>query len=425
MPFSDNRSFKANPRMMASAKGCHYYDETGRSILDATAGLWCVNAGHARKPIVDAIRQQAETLDFSPTFQLAHPLIFELSNRLLDFFPDPINRFFFGNSGSEAVDSALKIAFAYHHATGETARTRLIGRMRGYHGVGFGGISVGGLENNRRAFPLLANVDHLSATFNLEEAAFSRGQPAWGVHLADELEAKIAQYGAHSIAAVIIEPLSGSAGVLVPPVGYLERIRAITKQHGILLIFDEVITAFGRLGAATAAERFGVIPDMIVTAKGITNGSVPMGCVGASQFIYDQILESANAGIEFFHGYTYTGHPLAAAAALATLQVYEDEALFTRSRDLEAYFEDAVHSLADFPHVIDVRNLGLVAGIELAPRDGAPGRRAMDLFRACFDSGLLVRVTGDIIALSPPLIFTREMIDETVDRIGQLLKKLN
>jgi beta-alanine--pyruvate transaminase len=425
LPFSDNRAFKAHPRMMASASGSHYYDEAGRPILDATAGLWCVNAGHARKPIVDAIRKQAEILDYAPTFQLAHPLIFELSNRLLDFFPAPINRFFFANSGSEAVDSALKIAFAYHQSTGETGRKRLIGRMRAYHGVGFGGISVGGLENNRRGFPLLDNVDHLSATFNLEHAAFSRGQPAWGAHLADELEEKIAQYGAHAIAAVIIEPLSGSAGVLVPPQGYLERIRAITKEHGILLIFDEVITAFGRLGAATAAERFGVIPDMIVTAKGITNGSVPMGCVGASQFIYDQILESAKAGIEFFHGYTYTGHPLAAAAALATLQVYEDDDLFARSRGLEAYFENAVHSLAGFPHVIDIRNLGFVAGIELAPREGAPGARALELFRACFDTGLLIRVTGDIIALSPPLIFTTEQIDETIDRIGKLLKDLD
>lgn len=426
MPFTDNRGFKAEPRLLASAKDCHYFDETGRPVLDGTAGLWCVNAGHGRAPIVEAIQKQAAVLDYAPTFQMAHPLVFELSERLQDFFPAPLNRFFYGNSGSEAVDSALKIALAYHRACGQPERTMLIGRMRGYHGVGFGGISVGGLENNKRGFALLPNVEHIPATASIADAAFSRGQPIWGAHLAEELEAKIAEHGAESIAAVIVEPLSGSAGVLVPPVGYLERLREITTQHGILLIFDEVITAFGRLGAATAAERFGVIPDMITTAKGITNGAVPMGCVAAHQEIYDRIVQSVDGpGIEFFHGYTYSGHPLAAAAALATLDVYESEGLFQRARAMESVFEDAVHSLKDFPNVIDIRNLGMVAGIELAPREGEPGRRAFDIFRACYEAGLLIRVTGDIIALSPPLIFTDEYICHTIDKIGDALKNVN
>ena len=425
MPFTDNRSFKARPRMLARAKDCHYYDEGGRPVLDATSGLWCVNAGHSRAPIVEAVQRQVETLDFAPTFQMGHPLVFDLADRLQDFFPAPLNRFFFTNSGSEAVDSALKIAFAYHHATGETERKVLIGRMRGYHGVGFGGISVGGIENNRRLFPLLPEVDHLSATLNIAEAAFSKGQPAWGAHLADELEEKIARHGAHRIAAVIVEPMSGSAGVLVPPVGYLERLREITRRHGILLIFDEVITAFGRLGAATAAEALGVIPDIITTAKGISNGTVPMGCVAVAQDIYDRVTGQSGPGIEFFHGYTYSGHPLAAAAALATLQVYEDEGLFARARTMAPLMERMVHRLAASPHVIDVRNIGMVAGIELAPRPDAPGTRAFELFQACFNDGLLIRVTGDIIALSPPLVFTEQQLEETIEKIQANLEKIN
>ncbi|MCJ2184247.1 aminotransferase class III-fold pyridoxal phosphate-dependent enzyme [Novosphingobium sp. 1949] len=425
MPFTDNRAFKAAPKLFSAASGCHYTDVAGRAVLDGTAGLWCVNAGHGRAPIVEAIREQAGKLDYAPTFQLAHPLVFELSQRLVDVFPAGIDTFFYANSGSEAVDSALKIAFAYQAARGQGQRTRLVGRQRGYHGVGFGGISVGGLPNNKRGFPLLAQVSHLSATLDIASNAFTRGQPQTGADLADELLAIIAEHGAETIAAVIVEPMSGSAGVLVPPVGYLERLREITREHDILLIFDEVITAFGRLGAGTAAERLGVIPDIITTAKGITNGAVPMGCVGVRRAIYDTVIEAAPGGIEFFHGYTYSGHPLAAAAALATLKLYADEDLFGRARELEVYFEDALHDLVGAPHVIDVRNMGMVGGIELAPREGAPGARGKALFDACFEAGVLIRVTGDIVALSPPLIISAAQIDEIVATIAGALERLD
>jgi beta-alanine--pyruvate transaminase len=424
MPFTANRSFKAHPRLLASARDMHYFTPDGRPILDGTAGLWCVNAGHARKPIVEAIQHQAEVLDYAPTFQLGHPLVFELAARLGMLFPADINHVFFAGSGSEGVDSALKIALACQRARGFENRTRLIGRQKGYHGVGFGGISVGGLENNRRDFLTLPGVDHLSHTLNLEEAAFSRGQPAWGAHLADELEILIAEYGAETIAAVIVEPMSGSAGVIVPPVGYLERLREITARHGILLIFDEVITGFGRIGGATASETLGVIPDLLVCAKGLTNGAVPMGAVGVRGEIYDAVVNQAAApGIEFFHGYTYSGHPLAAAAGLATLDVYENEGLFQRATELAPYWEEAVHSLRGLPHVIDIRNLGMVAAIELVPRPDAPGARAMEVFHTAFDEGILIRVTGDVIALSPPLIISRAQIDELIDHLSQIIRR--
>ncbi|MFK4057489.1 aspartate aminotransferase family protein [Brevundimonas sp. NPDC046655] len=424
MPFTANRSFKAHPRLLASARDMHYFTPDGRPILDGTAGLWCVNAGHARKPIVEAIQHQAEVLDYAPTFQLGHPLVFELAARLGMLFPADINHVFFAGSGSEGVDSALKIALACQRARGFENRTRLIGRQKGYHGVGFGGISVGGLENNRRGFLTLPGVDHLSHTLNLEEAAFSRGQPAWGAHLADELEILIAEHGAETIAAVIVEPMSGSAGVIVPPVGYLERLREITARHGILLIFDEVITGFGRIGGATASETLGVIPDLLVCAKGLTNGAVPMGAVGVRGEIYDAVVNQAAApGIEFFHGYTYSGHPLAAAAGLATLDVYEDEGLFQRATELAPYWEEAVHSLRGLPHVIDIRNLGMVAAIELVPRPDAPGARAMEVFHTAFDEGILIRVTGDVIALSPPLIISRAQIDELIDHLSQIIRR--
>ncbi len=424
MPFTANRSFKAHPRLLASARDMHYFTPDGRPILDGTAGLWCVNAGHARKPIVEAIQHQAEVLDYAPTFQLGHPLVFELAARLGMLFPADINHVFFAGSGSEGVDSALKIALACQRARGFENRTRLIGRQKGYHGVGFGGISVGGLENNRRGFLTLPGVDHLSHTLNLEEAAFSRGQPAWGAHLADELEILIAEHGAETIAAVIVEPMSGSAGVIVPPVGYLERLREITARHGILLIFDEVITGFGRIGGATASETLGVIPDLLVCAKGLTNGAVPMGAVGVRGEIYDAVVNQAAApGIEFFHGYTYSGHPLAAAAGLATLDVYENEGLFQRATELAPYWEEAVHSLRGLPHVIDIRNLGMVAAIELVPRPDAPGARAMEVFHTAFDEGILIRVTGDVIALSPPLIISRAQIDELIDHLSQIIRR--
>ncbi|MDQ1155310.1 aspartate aminotransferase family protein [Brevundimonas sp. SORGH_AS_0993] len=423
MPFTANRSFKAHPRLLASARDMHYFTPDGRRILDGTAGLWCVNAGHARKPIVEAIQRQAEVLDYAPTFQLGHPLVFELAARLGLLFPADIDHVFFAGSGSEAVDSALKIALAYQRSRGFENRTRLIGRQKGYHGVGFGGISVGGLENNKRGFLTLPGVDHLPHTLNLEEAAFSRGQPAWGAHLADELEILIDQHGAETIAAVIVEPLSGSAGVIVPPVGYLERLREITARHDILLIFDEVITGFGRVGGVTAAETLGVTPDLMTCAKGLTNGAVPMGAVGVRKGIYDAVVNgAAGPGIELFHGYTYSGHPLAAAAALATLDVYEAEGLYDRAHDLGDYWEEAVHSLKGLPNVIDVRNLGLVAAVELAPRPETPGARATEVFHRAFDTGLLIRVTGDVIALSPPLIIDKAQIDELVSGLADLIK---
>ena len=419
-------AFKQQPRLLTSAKGMHYTSSDGRQILDGTAGLWCSNAGHCRSSIVEAIRKVAGELDFAPTFQLAHPLPFELASRIAAIMPNGLNRIFFTNSGSESVDTALKIALAYQRARGEGTRTRLIGRERGYNGVGFGGISVGGIVNNRRQFgTLLTGVDHLPHTHDIAANAFSRGQPAKGAHLADELERIVALHGAETIAAVIVEPMAGSTGVLIPPQGYLERLREICTRHGIVLIFDEVITAYGRLGGATAAEVLGVTPDIITMAKGLTNAAVPMGAVAVRNSIHDTIVDGAADGIELFHGYTYSGHPLAAAAALATLDLYRDEGLFQRAADLAPYWEDAVHSLKGKRHVIDVRNMGIVAGIELEPRPGAPTKRAMELFHKCFDTGLLIRVTGDIVALSPPLILEKAHIDEMVGRIGDLLEVLD
>lgn len=424
MPFTDNRHFKASPRLLARAAGMHYWTPEGREVLDGTAGLWCVNAGHGRPGIVAAIQAQAAEMDFAPTFQLAHPLAFAVAGRVGALMPPGLDRVFFANSGSEAVDTALKIALAWHRARGEGGRTRLIGRERGYHGTGFGGLSVGGIMPNRRAFgPGLPGVDHLPHTHDLARNAFSRGQPVHGAERADALEGLVALHGADTIAAVIVEPLAGSTGVLVPPLGYLERLREICTRHGILLIFDEVITGFGRLGAATAAEALGVVPDMICLAKGITNGAVPMGAVACARWIYDGLIDAAGdaPGIELFHGYTYSAHPLACAAALATLDVYRDEALFARAAGLAGHWERAVHGLAGERHVIDVRNLGLVAGIELAPMPGAPGVRGQAVFRALFDAGLLVRATGDIIALSPPLIVEAGQIDAMVATIADAL----
>ena len=424
MPFTANQVFKDNPRFLATAKDMHYTAADGRPVLDAIAGLWCVNAGHCRAPIVEAIRRQAGDLDYATSFQVAHPIAFEMAARLAALAPGDLNRIFFSNSGSEAVDTALKIALAYHRVRGQGSRTRLIGRERGYHGVGFGGISVGGIVNNRKMYgTLLAGVDHLSATHSLEHNAFTRGQPAWGAHLADELEKLVALHDAATIAAVIVEPVAGSAGVLVPPKGYLERLRAICDRHGILLIFDEVITGFGRLGASFAAERFGVLPDMMTTAKGITSGTVPMGATFVRQGIYDAFLQAApEGGIELFHGYTYSGHPLACAAGLATLDIYRDEGLFERAAALEPYFEAAVHSLKGLPHVIDIRSIGLMAGIEMAPRPGKAGARGSEVFMRAFDDGVLTRFTGDTIALSPPLIIEKPQIDRIVETLTRAIQ---
>jgi beta-alanine--pyruvate transaminase len=424
MPFSANKAFKANPRLFKAASGMHYTSGDDRQVLDATAGLWCVNAGHCRSAIVEAIRKTAGEMDFGPTFNLGHPLAFELASRVAAIMPKGLDRIFFTNSGSESVDSALKIALAFQRAKGEPGRTRLIGRERGYHGTNFGGTSVGGIVNNRRWYGmLLAGVDHLPHHHAPEHNAFSRGQPAWGGHLADDLERLVALHGAETIAAVIVEPVAGSTGVLVPPVGYLERLREICTRHGIVLIFDEVITGFGRVGKATAAERLGVTPDIITLAKGLTNAAVPMGALAISRDIHDTIVDGTPAGIELFHGYTYSGHPLAAAAGIATLDIYRDEKLFDRSLDLESHWQAALHSLAGKPHVIDIRNFGLMGAIELAPRPGAVGARGTETFHACFDDGLLVRAAGDTLAMSPPLIIEPVQIDEIVAKIGKILDR--
>lgn len=425
MPFTANRQFKAKPRLLASAKDMHYTATDGRQILDGTAGLWCVNAGHCRAPITRAVQTKVAELDFAPTFQMGHPDAFELATRLAHLMPGPLNHVFFTNSGSESVDTALKLALAYHRLRGDAARTRLIGRERGYHGVGFGGLSVGGIAGNRKHFgPLLPGVDHLPHTHDLEHNAFSKGQPLWGAHLADELERIVALHDASTIAAVIVEPMAGSTGVLIPPKGYLQRLRDICDKHGILLIFDEVICGFGRLGTPFAVNYFGVQPDLVTTAKGITNGTIPMGAVFASDAIHDVFMSGPDGAIEFLHGYTYSGHPVATAAALATLDVYEEEGLLTRGAALAPYFEAAVHSLAGLPNVIDVRNIGLVAGIELRSRPQAVGARAYEAFVKCFEAGVLVRVTGDIIALSPPLIVEKSHIDTLVGTLSDVLKSL-
>lgn len=425
MPFTANRQFKANPRILVSAKDMHFTSDDNRSILDGTAGLWCVNAGHGRETIAEAVKQQVLRLDYAPAFQMGHPGAFELAERLVKMIPGNFDRVFFTNSGSESVETALKIAIAYHRVRGEGTRQRLIGRERGYHGVGFGGISVGGIGTTRKFFgSLLTGVDHLPHTHNLEHNAFSRKQPEWGAHLADELERIVALHDASNIAAVIVEPVAGSTGVLIPPKGYLERLRAICDKYGILLIFDEVITGFGRLGASFATEYFGVVPDMVTAAKGITNGTVPMGAVFVREGIYDAFMNAPENAIELFHGYTYSGHPLACAAALATLDIYEEERLFERAHQLADYWENAVHSLKGVRHVIDVRNLGLVAGIELESLPGNPGKRAFDCFLRCFEKGLLVRTTGDIIALSPPLIIEKEHIDRLVEILTAVLQGL-
>ncbi|MFP6699481.1 MAG: aspartate aminotransferase family protein [Alphaproteobacteria bacterium] len=426
MPFTSNRDFKAAPRMLVSAKGMHYKSHDGRDILDGSAGLWCVNIGHGHPKVVEAVKAQTDTLEFAPSFQFAQPLAFELAQKLSGITPDGMDRIFYTNSGSEAVDTALKIALAYHRIRGEGTRTRLIGRERGYHGVGFGGISVGGMVANRKFFaPLINGVDHLPHTHNLAEQAFTKGQPTWGAHLADELERIVALHDASNIAAVIVEPMAGSTGVLVPPEGYLQRLREITAKHGILLIFDEVITGFGRLGTNFAADRFGVKPDLFTMAKGLTSGYVPMGAVAADNKIYDTFMSESPGGIELFHGYTYTAHPLACAAAMATLQVYEEESLFQRAADLSPHLEDAIHSLKNLPNVIDIRNIGLVGAIELAPRDGAPGARGMEACIKAYEAGLMVRVSGDVIALSPPFIVEKSQIDEMMDILSKVIKAID
>jgi beta-alanine--pyruvate transaminase len=425
MPFTANRQFKAAPRFLVSAKDMHYASHDGRKILDGTAGLWCVNAGHCREPIVAAIQAQAAALDFAPPFQMGHPQAFELAARVAALMPGDLDHVFFANSGSEAVETALKIAIAYHRQCGEGRRTRLIGRERGYHGVNFGGNSVGGIGANRKAFGLgLPGVDHLPHTHYIDKNAYSRGQPAWGAHLADELDRLVALHDASTIAAVIVEPVAGSNGVIVPPQGYLQRLRQICDKHGILLIFDEVITGFGRTGAAFAVDTFGVMPDIVTVAKGLTNATVPMGAAIVRKHIYNAFMTGPEHVIELFHGYTYSGHPLACAAGLATLDLYRDEGIFENAKRMSTYWEDAVHSLKGRRHVIDLRNLGIMAGIELDPRADGPGRRAYDVFLRCYEKGVLVRAAGDIIALSPPLIVKNSHVDEMFGVLGEVLQEV-
>ncbi|QPC92182.1 aspartate aminotransferase family protein [Mesorhizobium sp. INR15] len=426
MPFTANRQFKQAPRMMVSAKDMHYTTSDGRKVLDGTAGLWCVNAGHCRPKITEAIQHQAAELDYAPAFQMGHPIVFELANRLVDIAPKGMDHVFFTNSGSESVDTALKMAIAYHRVRGEGARTRLIGRERGYHGVNFGGISVGGIVTNRKMFgTLLGGVDHMPHTHLPEKNAFTKGVPEYGAELANELERIVALHDASTIAAVIVEPVAGSTGVILPPKGYLEKLREICTKHGILLIFDEVITGFGRLGTPFAADYFGVTPDIMTTAKGVSNGVIPMGAVFVKKEIHDAFMTGPEHMIEFFHGYTYSGNPIACAAALGTLDTYKEEGLLTRGEELAPYWEDALHSLKGEPNVIDIRNIGLIGAIELAPIPGQPTKRAFSAFLKAFERGALIRTTGDIIALSPPLIITKGQINELVDHVREVLRMID
>lgn len=426
MPFTANRQFKASPRLLAGAAGVYYTDIDGNQVLDGTAGLWCCNAGHGRSRITEAVERQISSMDFAPTFQMGHNPAFDFAERLASIAPggpdNKLDRIFFTNSGSESVDTALKIAIAYQRAIGQGTRTMVIGREKGYHGVGFGGISVGGLVNNRRVFPQIP-ADHMRHTLDIERNAFSKGLPEHGIELAEDLERIVQLQGAEKIAAVIVEPMSGSAGVILPPKGYLERLREIADKHGILLIFDEVITGFGRLGTPFAVDYFGVVPDIITTAKGLTNGAIPMGAVFTSSKVYNGLMTGPENAIELFHGYTYSGHPVACAAGIATLEIYQEEGLLTRGAELADYWQEALHSLKDAPFVIDIRNLGLVGAVELSSRDGAPGARAYDIFVDCFNNGLLIRVTGDVIALSPPLTIEKEEIDKIISILGDAIKR--
>lgn len=424
MPFTANRQFKASPRLLERAEGMYYTASDGRQVLDGTAGLWCCNAGHGRREISEAVSKQIARMDFAPTFQMGHPLPFELAEKLAAISPEGLNRVFFTNSGSESADTALKIALAYQRAIGQGSRTRLIGRELAYHGVGFGGMSVGGMANNRRAFgPMLPGVDHLPHTLDLQRNAFSKGLPQHGVERADELERLVTLHGAENIAAVIVEPMSGSAGVILPPVGYLQRLREITAKHGILLIFDEVITGFGRVGEAFAAQRWGVTPDILTCAKGLTNGAIPMGAVFVADRLYDAFMQGPESVIEFFHGYTYSGHPVACAAALATQQIYQQENLFQKAIDLEPYWQEALFSLRDLPNVIDIRTVGLVAGVQFAAHADGVGKRGYEVFRECFENGLLVRASGDTIALSPALIVEKAEIGRMMELLADGIRK--
>jgi beta-alanine--pyruvate transaminase len=426
MPFTDNRRFKAKPKLVVAAKDMHFTTAEGKQVLDGLATLWCVNAGHGRPRIVEAIRRQAGELDFAASFSLGHPLAFRLAERIAATAPKGMGHVFFTNSGSEAVDTALKMAVAYHRLRGEGSRTRFVGRERSYHGVNIAGISVGGVPANRKAYNgiLLPGVDHLPHTHGVAKNLFSKGQPAHGVELADELERVVARHDASNIAALIVDPVSCSGGVLIPPRGYLERLREICTRHGILLIFDEVITGWGRLGAPFAAQRFGIQPDLVTFAKGVTSGAVPLGGVIVKDSIYEAFTGAPGAGIEFFHGYTYSGHPLACAAGIAALDIYEEEKLFDRPNALARDFEHGIHSLKGLPNVVDCRNLGLIGAVELASRPGAYGERAFDAFEKCWDKGVFVRPVGDSLAFCPPLIVEKKHLDPMFGTVAEVLETL-
>ena len=426
MPFTSNRAFKQAPRMLAGAKDMHYFTTDGRKILDGAAGMWCSNAGHGRREIAEAIKLSADTLDYAPPFQFAHPQAFELATRIADLAPAGLDHVFFCNSGSEAADTALKMALAYHQIRGEGARTRLIGRERGYHGVGFGGTSVGGMVNNRKMFgTLLTGVDHIAHTYDREKQAFSKGEPDYGAHFADDVERLVNLHGANTIAAVIVEPMAGSTGVLPAPKGYLKRLREVTAKHGILLIFDEVITGFGRLGHAFAAERYGVTPDLLTFAKGVTNGAAPMGGVIAHETVHEAFMTGPPHVVELFHGYTYSAHPLACAAGLASLNIYRDDQLFERANAMQDMFADAVMSLKEFPNVVDIRTIGITAGIDLSPSKDGPGKRGWDALNTGFhEHEILFRAAGDTIALTPPLIISEDQVGEFVEKVGKVIKSV-
>ena len=420
LPFTTNKKFKANPRLLVSAEGMHYKTDDGREILDGIAGMWCSNAGHCHPKIVSAVQHQIAELDYATPFNMSHPKAFELAEKISGLTPQGLDRVFFGNSGSEAVETALKVALAYHASKGDGQKTKFIGREKGYHGVNFGGTSVGGLTLNRKSFgPLLPGIDHLPHTWSPEDMAFTKGQPEWGLHLAEDLEKILVLQDPSTVAAVIIEPVTGSGGVIVPPIGYLERIKEICTKHDVLLIFDEVITAFGRLGDSFAANRFNVRPDIITMAKGLTGAVIPMSAVAFDTNIYDQLMEGPEATIELFHGYTYSGHPVACAAGIATLDVYQEEGLFDRAKELEPVFEEALHSLQGLNQVIDIRNIGLMGAVQFGPGKLPAAEFATSVFQYCYDNNVLVRYSGEFIVLSPPLIATEEHIHQ----ISNTLKK--
>ena len=412
LPFTPNKKFKANPRLLTSANGMYYKSDDGREVLDGIAGLWCTNAGHCHPKIVAAVQNQAAELDYATAFNMSHPKAFELAEKVSSLTPKGLDRIFYGNSGSEAVETAMKVALAYHASKGDGQKTKFVGREKGYHGVNFGGVSVGGLTPNRKSFgPLLPGIDHMPHTWDTEHMAFSKGQPEWGLHLADELEKILILQDPSTVAAVIIEPVTGSGGVIVPPVGYLERIREICTKHNVLLIFDEVITGFGRLGCCFAANRFDVRPDMITMAKGLTSAMIPMSAVAFDNSIYDQLMEGPEAMIELFHGYTYSGHPVACAAGIAALDVYEEEGLFDRAKEMEPHFQEAIHSLKGLNQVIDIRNIGLMGAIHFGS-DGLPATEfAAKVFQHCYDNNVLVRYSGEFLVLSPSLIVEKEHLD--------------